>query len=551
MATSPRAGIINLDFKDMSGQARYAQANDPFRLTLGALGDTAQILADRDRHIKYKRELAKLQGIDLPEDEMGTTTGEGISKGFSWLGNKIGEGADYLGGAIDTGVQAIKRKMLAPDMEGYIPSDATDAGKAQAQMQGYNPISEESKAIEGYKPIDMEGYNPLLKIREPSSLKSPIDDIQMEQEPSQETSQETSQEPTVVEPMVAEPTIEKTTMKSPTTSPALAWSEMYRLDPNRATFDWNRVAPKGSGAAGTVQARLEHDSALDQEIAAEAIQLRKDMITNGWTSNSEEFLSRYANILDLEAKKFVKGNKNELAKMIGLSDKEADQINKAEKLTLDKDKEQTKIDKEAYDVVKDVFDNLMDKKYTTPAAYASIAGDLKLASETGNIAAIKKAVKAFIQSIDNSVVMSFEARSFADQSKLGELKSWFTGLLDDNIYSPERLAEIWNAMKNYIDIYNASIDNLVSKGNKLYTVNGGKKPETITALGDMLKAPILQAAPDFSKIKAWWERESKGASGKPTGKLNTKPTSDNTKPESGNTGVLDEEDIDPNDFGGN
>jgi hypothetical protein len=312
-------------------------------------------------------------------------------------------------------------------------------------------------------------------------------------------------------------------MQAPGTlrSPSEAWSEMYRLNPDRATFDWNRIAPKGSGAAGTVQARLEHDSKIDQEIAAEAAALRKDMLANGWTSSSPEFLDRYATIMDLEAQKFVKGTKNDLTKLIGLSDKEFTQgqdKTKAELAAKKQDfaeqKEMTDIDQKAYEVTNSVMGDLLKKQYDKPAQLQATAADLRNAvADPNNIneASIKKAVKAFIQSIDNSVVMSFEAQSFTDTSKLGQARNFINSLVDDNIYSPERLGEIWDNMVSSLAAYNTIADNLVTTARDFYTQYGGKNVGVIDKWGSLIKAnSSLGPKPDFSRVKTWWEKYQLG-----------------------------------------
>lgn len=501
MATNPRPGIINLDFADVSEQARRIAANDPLRLGLQAAGTGIDMLAERDRQLAYRRQMAAKDGVELTPEQRGTTTREGLGKATDWIGEQAGIAGKNIGQlfAPPSAEPTVQNTQVPPPFSKDIVMDKSSTPLIQGEQTDADPFD--------IQPRNMSIAPTMSKLTAPPSE-------------DQMVLNERVQFPTTVVPAPVSNQSEKkisgtTVDKSSTTadgsheftSPNLAWSEMYRLNPDRATFDWNRVAPKGSGAAGTVQARLEHDAALDQQIAGLTTALRKDMLANGWKTTSPEFLDRYAEIDALEAQKFIKRDKNGIAKLIGMGDTEFTQAQATDKFAFDKEKQQTDIDKNAYAETKEVFDNLMDKRYSTPATYDKIATDLKLAAETGNEAAIKEAVKGFIQSIDNSVVMSFEAKSFADQSTLGGLRQQLQGLIDDNIYSPERLAEIWDVMGAYIGAYNKSIDNLSTKGQKLYGSHGGKKPQTIAELANTLKATDIGKAPDFSvKVKPWYDK---------------------------------------------
>ena len=54
MALSPRAGVINLDFKDVSKMAKDIEANDPLKNAIATFG---KVLSDRERD--QFRQLAK------------------------------------------------------------------------------------------------------------------------------------------------------------------------------------------------------------------------------------------------------------------------------------------------------------------------------------------------------------------------------------------------------------------------------------------------------------------------------------------------------------
>ena len=301
-------------------------------------------------------------------------------------------------------------------------------------------------------------------------------------------------------------------------NPDARWSDLYRIDPERATFDWNRIAPKGSGAAGIVQARLEHDAEIDKQIAGLSTQLRKDMLANGWTSTSPEFLERYGEIQELEASKYVKGDKNQFEKSVRLTDKEIDQKISADKFEFDKEKEVSRVDEKAFDVTNKAMGDLMGEKYNMPAKYGHIASALANAvSNPNNIneASIKLAVKAFIQSIDDSVVMAHEAMSFADQSAIGRIRATLQGLVDDNVYSPDRLEEIWDNMNAYMETYKQGIENIAEQGKDFYTTYGGRNPAVFDSWVDLMTADAnLPPKPDFSIVGPWWESQQTNANKK-------------------------------------
>ena len=94
MATNPRAGIINLGFKDVSQMAQNIADNDPWKLGIDAAG---KVLTDREKYILYQRALADAQGKERPEDK---TAGELIGSGIETAGELIGSGIDGAGSAL-------------------------------------------------------------------------------------------------------------------------------------------------------------------------------------------------------------------------------------------------------------------------------------------------------------------------------------------------------------------------------------------------------------------------------------------------------------------
>ena len=587
MATTPRAGIINLDFKDTTQIGKNIHDNDPWG---NLLATGIDVLGDRERDILYRRALAQAQGLEAPDE---TSVGDLVTG----AGKKIGEGASWLKDKWDRlDIRSPFEEKLSESTKTETPITETPSERGSREMIGYAPNK---------SPIETDKYRTNLKAPEMADVE-PNDEVsfgfnqdvgQGEEKASPiipfATGEQTPEQIGVkVDYGTSEPKTDYTKLRSPfamrekaegseAVSPVAgaegtdkkletpdraksqmeAWSEMYRLKPEQAKFDWGRIAPKGSGASGILQARLEHDRELNIEIGNKAIQLRKDMLENNWTTESPEYLEAYGDIVELNNQKFTPSARTELDRLIAQSEsaKRLDYTGSAQdlqkkRMDFDKEKEQTNIDKEAYGDVKSVFDKLMDKRYTTPAIYGKIATDLKLAvKDPNNIneAAIKEAIKSFINSIDNSVVMSFEAASFADQSTLGEYKAKLKGLLDDNIYSPDRLQEIWNIMTAYITTYNTAMDNLASQTIDLYTKRGGSRPETVKALANAYKAntAVFDNPPDFSVVKPWWDRTRKSLDGSSKGSTNLEQVIKDAESESPNkggstnTGYASEEDL--------
>lgn len=505
MAISPRPGIINLDFKDVYQMAKDINENDPLRQAIRVGG---QLISDRDRKIMYDRLLSG------DETAGGKTSAEALGDAWDWLKQK--------GGDVANKIYHVATTVVPTEMQFASPFDQNTSDADVA-----NQVMEEVRNEEGKKsnlplPTDIYEGEPNTPVTEGTKTTFPTTTVRQQMKSPQATIQEqapvTAEKPQEVTSPVASTEAPSKQLKAPRDrSEAERWSEMYRLNPERARFDWNRVAPKGSGASSVVQARLEHDAEIDKQIAGLSTQLRKDMLANGWTSTSPEFLERYGEIQELEASKYVKGDKNQFEKSVRLTDKEIDQKISADKFNFDKEKEVSRVDEKAFDVTNKAMGDLMGEKYIMPAKYGHIASALNNAvtrtDKDGNIdineAGIKQAVKAFIQSIDDSVVMAHEAASFADQSTIGRIRATLQGLYDDNIYSPDRLEEIWDNMNAYMETYKQGIRNIAEHGKAFYTTYGGKNPAVFDSwVGLMTADANLPPKPDFSVVGPWWETMS-------------------------------------------
>ena len=235
MATNPRAGIINLNFKDVSEMAKNIADNDPWKLGIDAAG---KVLTDRERYVMYQRALADAQGKERPEDK---TAGELIGSGIKTAGKLIGSGIDKLRALMPS--ETIE-KSLTEETENETPSE-----KGSREMIGYVP---------NQSPIETDKYRTNLKAPERVEVQ-PNDEIsfgfnadigQAEQQPSpiipfgtgERVPEDTEEAPVVAPEKAQESTspfedteVAESKIKAPRMSEMEAWSEMNRLDPQRAT----------------------------------------------------------------------------------------------------------------------------------------------------------------------------------------------------------------------------------------------------------------------------------------------------------------------------
>lgn len=258
MATTPRAGIINLNFKDVSEMAQNIADNDPWKLGIETAG---KVLTDREKYILYQRALADAQGKDRPEDKTaGELIGSGIDKAgdaFSWLGEKAGDGIDKAGDAFSwLGEKAGKG---IDKLRALLPSDTIEKSYEEGEMteDGINvtfPTTVVGKDKEIERPrrevggkfdwtFPDKGYNtefPTTVVGAPEDTKetvtetAPVADAETAPIAGAETAPESASP-------FGDTEAKPQKIKAPRMTEMEAWSEMNRLNPQRATFDYNRV----------------------------------------------------------------------------------------------------------------------------------------------------------------------------------------------------------------------------------------------------------------------------------------------------------------------
>ena len=269
MATTPRAGIINLNFKDVSQMAQNIADNDPWKLGIETAG---KVLTDREKYILYQRALADVEGRDRPEDK---TAGDALS----WLGDKAGKGIDKLralmpsetieksyeeGETTEDGINVSfpttvvgKDKVAEPERKEY--GDKVDWNFPNKGYETEFPTTVVG-APEGTKAPSYIPFKTLEALKQDNSTQKPT------QEPASEVAPDNAPENTQKPASPFGGTeVAETKIKAPRMTEMEAWSEMNRLDPQRATFDYNRVKTE----AEKKKAEKEKTQGLLKEVAAD------------------------------------------------------------------------------------------------------------------------------------------------------------------------------------------------------------------------------------------------------------------------------------------
>lgn len=277
MATTPRAGIINLGFKDVSQMAQNIADNDPWKLGIETAG---KVLTDREKYILYQRALADAEGRERPDDKT-------IGDGAGWLKDKwdrldirspfeetLTEGTKTESPITETASEKGSREMIgykpnqspietdkyrtnlkAPERANVEPNDELSFGFNQDVGQGEENASPIIPFATGEQVpeqigtrVDFGTSEPTWKLRSPFAMRT-----------AEEAKAQESTSP------FGNTEVAETKIKAPRMSEMEAWSEMNRLDPQRASFDYNRVKTE----ADKKKAEKEKTQSLLKEVAAD------------------------------------------------------------------------------------------------------------------------------------------------------------------------------------------------------------------------------------------------------------------------------------------
>lgn len=261
MANSPRPGVIQLDHPNVFMAAKEAQKDDWLRRGITLTGDIAgEALTKRNQDIRYRR----AAGLDDDRRTNGEVAGD--------LANGAWEGVKKLGSGLASVGEGAWGLLKAPFTEDVVTEKSYEEGVKterplfQGEMSQEDPFSggmsrEQTMSLAEPEPSDAvavsfpttvvgkdrvveptrrevggkfdwdfpnKGYKtefPTTVVGAPSALKAP--DVQPADQKAPETPQNDAagQKDKVPEGMLRAPN----------------WSEMYRIDPKRAKFDYGRA----------------------------------------------------------------------------------------------------------------------------------------------------------------------------------------------------------------------------------------------------------------------------------------------------------------------
>ena len=485
-----RPGIINLDFKDVSSMARDMRDNDWLRNSIDIAGKT---LSERDRTILYNRALAEQEGQPIPTEK---TSFELMGKGYEAIKSGLSKAASKVKDAAET----IVPTDMTFDGTGFV-DELLGKPKLKAPFYNYedNQTSDQKQSVEE-KPIEQPVEQPIVEQSSvmvyPSSdknapLKAPFytfnpersrEDMTLPKDNSQVKPVEKTtvlNAPKAEEQAVVEK--ETTTTTNAKRTPNQLWSEMYRLSPERAKFDWDRVAPKGSGAAGTVQARLDHDRGINLQIADLTTKLISDMKANNWTSSSPEYIAAYNDIIKLNASKYNPDNKTDVDKYIDRELAGQRVTTQQERNAMAKEKQLNDKEMEAIKLSYNTSTDTLGKAKDVAVQMGKVYGLLN-AGINKNPASIEAAAKILIQSFDNSAVLGNEIGMLTDQSAFGYVNSLYNRLMSGTRYTKEDVLKLYNIAAAIGTQTNDYIGNVASNANSIYESLQGKPSDTIPLL---------------------------------------------------------------------
>lgn len=519
MATSPRPGVIQLDHPNVYMAAKEAQKDDQLRQSLNIIGNAIQ---ERNRDIRYRRASGKKDDRYTTED----LVKQGLPK--AW------EGAKSLGSGIAS---------VAEGAWGILKAPFTDEEQAPTTTEDYRTeVGEKTTSPLAETPTDI--------IDSPEQiLNAPKITTEVDGLPSTQTAEpgvkvsfpmtvagsvERSNLPDTVVPLPKKeeaPVQPQATLQAPKTPD---WSEMYRLDPKRAEYDWTReiqVAelnkPKtGAGVTGNKLLDEEHakeDKVINQKMADLSSSLASDAAKNGWTPNSPEYIDRYAEILRLNASKWKPSGKVDIERMLAASSdsKKLDLSEKqhklaVERLTEDKKKNMDTLEKNAYDDAVKGIGDVMNKVQDVGAQLTKVDSLLNEAAN-GNIKSLQAANKILIQSLDNSAVMAGEVAMFGDQSWIGKMRSMLSEGITGNRFSKKDMIDLFNTAKAIADGVNEWVSIKDGQAQSIYKARGGTDVSPgISEVLNLYRAPSFDVMPNFPDML---EEKISGGTNTPKEKL--------------------------------
>lgn len=462
MANAPRPGLIQLDHPNIYMAAKEAQKDDWLRRGINLTGDiSSQALTERNRDIRYQRAAGD------PEGYRRRTNGEvagALGKG-AWGGIKaIGSGIASVG----EGAWGLLKAPFADEPEPTAPSSMeeyrSEVGEKKAAPIAETPddilespdqvmnAPKETGEVDGLPSTNRA--EPNLKVTFPTTVAGFVEHTSLPEtvvakaeKPAQAPAKQ-SEEEELPEGMLRAPN----------------WSEMFRLDPKRAEYDWgrerdlmtNETRQKTAGRNMQAQkaANAEHDIPIRQEMEEKAIALFEDVRSGALDKNSSEYVSRRGELGLLNAKLYSPYNKTSFDKLLSEGVVDEKLALREEGMDIDREKEKQRIlentSKFAESAGKQImsgYSDLLKKIETRGSMLESFRQGTLSAIASKSSATFAAALKSLIQSLDNSVVMQGEWGPFQNASYLDRAKAWLEKQSNNTTFSGEEMRQAWETAK--------------------------------------------------------------------------------------------------------
>lgn len=470
MANSPRPGVIQLDHPNVYMAAKEAQKDDWLRRGINLTGDIAgEALQKRNQDIRYRR-VAGLDEDRRTNGEIAADLGSGVWGGLKAVGSglaSVGEGAwgllkspftddapmapttseDYR-----TEVGGKRTSPLAETPTDIIdsPEQILNAPKITTEVDGLPSTQTAEPGVKVSFPMTVAGTV------ERSNLP---DTVVPKPTPQAQTQTPTQGQASVPPGMLQSPD----------------WSEMFRLDPERAKYDWSRyefgerLSSAENARAKNVAAQKAENAAIDRPIRIEmetkAIDLFRDVQNGEVQKGSDEYYERRKEIATLNAQLISRYPSTSFDRLLneGVTDKRLGM--QEEGLDLSRGKEETRVTefkaKAAESAAKNIIDgwgDILNKIETRASMLESYKQGVLEAIRKNSGATFAAALKQLIQSLDNSVVMAKEWGPFQSVSWLDRAKAFLEKQTNNTVFSSEEMRQSWVTAEAMADATLAMID---------------------------------------------------------------------------------------------
>jgi hypothetical protein len=484
-----RAGVQKMSLPDIYNMFKTASLEDKAKL-MNTYSNLGERLGKRDQDIDYRRTRGDKDALT----EKTITEGVGDVFGSAWDYTK--QGASKLADYAKQGAGSLRDLVMGAE-EQLPVNDTTLPWKAEgnafvgSRADGdINPLDGGMSRDSGMSLYEPElGEEEVLSPQEQRFLGESAPKKEVAESPMARRMRERLEALNVKQDQYAN-------------NPDARWSDLYRIDPERAIFDKGKEA-KQVGPTGNklieIQQRNE-DREVDAEVNMMASDLLTEAVANGWDETDPEYMRRWA---EIEAKNATKWKSNDKTVM-----------DKYQKAIIDKRKEEFDIKKQQADaeyrleqqdmdalkMVVDTSSETFAKAKDVPVQLNKVQGLITEGVENQNYKAIDAAAKILIQSFDNSAVLGNEIGMLANTSLAGQVNSFINKIANGTTYTKEDVRKLWEmaeAIKKQNDLV---FDEAAKRSQTTYKSLRGKESPAIDVLFKAYRSMPTSGSPNFDKL---------------------------------------------------